>query len=284
MKVSIIVPTYNRPEFLGRALRSIAGQTYDDYEVLVVNDGGVKVNDIYADYNLPGKLINHRKNHGLPWARNTGIRVSTGDYIAYLDDDDWWYSHHLQTCIDAIRATGKRWVYTNSDAYGWKKPGARELFLDRDYSPESIKKHNITPVLCVVHTKEILKQTGLFNIKLKNHEDYDMWLRMAQYEVPYHIKKITACVDRSHISMVSNNKAIRAGMEIVKKRYESATLLPAEPTTTQDIRQDDSIYHDPGLELSARSSIRERRQAKRGAARLRQSDRKAQPRARYCTE
>ena len=119
--VSVIVPTFNRPQMLKGALKSILNQTYQNFEIVVVNDGGEDVSDLGETFRDPRiKYKSHPKNRGLAAARNTGIRNASSQYIALLDDDDIFYPEHLQTAVnmlskeipviytDAVRATYER--------------------------------------------------------------------------------------------------------------------------------------------------------------------------------
>ena len=95
--VSIILPTYNRPRLLRRALWCIEEQTFTDYEVIVVNDAGDWEMEYWAkEYGGVQNFtfINHSKNEGLSASRNTGIKAATGKYITYQDDDDIWFPEH----------------------------------------------------------------------------------------------------------------------------------------------------------------------------------------------
>ena len=124
-RVSVIVPTYNRPGFLARALASIRAQTYQDYEIIVINDGGMGVHQLC---DLFGPMIfykQHGENRGLPAARNAGIRLANGEYIAYLDDDDLWLPDHLSKLISVRIGTDCRLVY--SDSYFWMEEQRFEL-------------------------------------------------------------------------------------------------------------------------------------------------------------
>jgi len=224
LKVSIIIPTHNRPDKLRRALESIARQTYQNLEAVVVNDGGQDIGYIVKNYAF-ARLVNHRRNQGLPAARNTGIKNSAGVFIAYLDDDDWYYPQHIEDCIECATGVPAGFVYTNADAL--KADGEIDLYFDKDYSPEWMHKHNITPVCCVLHWRGLLDKTGLFDESLRNHEDYDLWLRMAQYVRPYHVKETTCCIDRSEFTMSRHRRKMEDGLEIVRRRHENTALLSA---------------------------------------------------------
>lgn len=120
--VSVVIPTYGRSEQLPGAIGSVAGQTYGNVELLVVDDGSpVPVSETLSDrsFDHPGSMtvIRHDENRGANVARNTGIRAADGEYVAFLDDDDRWHEAKLQRQVTAFEAadpdvgvvyTGKR--------------------------------------------------------------------------------------------------------------------------------------------------------------------------------
>jgi glycosyltransferase involved in cell wall biosynthesis len=102
--VSVVIPVYNQAEFVGEAIQSVLDQTYPEFEVIVVNDASPdhtsKVVKQYADPRV--KLIVHQENRGLPAARNTGMRASSGEIIALLDSDDLFHPEKLQAHVDFL--------------------------------------------------------------------------------------------------------------------------------------------------------------------------------------
>jgi glycosyltransferase involved in cell wall biosynthesis len=114
--VSVIVPTLNRPAMLKEALASIASQTYTPIEIIVVNDAGVEVEDVISALRFNQRIVylKHATNKGLPAARNTGLKAASGDYVAYLDDDDIYYPDHIQTLVSFLLATDYKVAYTDS--------------------------------------------------------------------------------------------------------------------------------------------------------------------------
>ena len=94
--VSIVIPTYNRESFIKKALDSVMEQTFRDFEVVVIDDGSTdRTKDIVSGY---GDNVHYyyQENRGIAGARNPGIKKSTGDYIAFLDSDDYWIPEKLQ--------------------------------------------------------------------------------------------------------------------------------------------------------------------------------------------
>lgn len=103
-RVSVIIPTYNCAGFICRAINSVLSQTYNDFEIIVVDDGSVdETREIISG--LPCKITYHyQTNHGLSNARNTAVSLSNGEFIAYLDADDMWLSHKLQRQVEYMDA------------------------------------------------------------------------------------------------------------------------------------------------------------------------------------
>lgn len=114
--VSIILPTFNRSGFLPQAFQSIASQSYPDWELIVVDDGSNDdtrecVEALKSTVSCPVRYV-YRVNGGPAEARNTGIDLAKGSYVAFFDSDDQWLPHHLAECVQALKAnSGVDWVY-----------------------------------------------------------------------------------------------------------------------------------------------------------------------------
>jgi glycosyltransferase involved in cell wall biosynthesis len=102
--VSVIVPTYNRPDMLVAALQSLLHQTYKHYEIIVVNDCGIGVDHIVDWLNQQGDMtyVRHDRHRGSAAARNTGLKLSRGKYVAYLDDAEIFYPDHLENLVTSL--------------------------------------------------------------------------------------------------------------------------------------------------------------------------------------
>ena len=101
---SIIVPTYNHAHLLPRCIESIINQTYDNWELIIVNnassDNTIEVIEGY--HNPKIKCVNFNNDEGIAASRNVGIKVAKGDYICFLDSDDWWKTNKLEICNEYI--------------------------------------------------------------------------------------------------------------------------------------------------------------------------------------
>lgn len=187
--VSVIVPTKDRPELLQDTLESVNAQGYSNWEVVVVNDGGVDVSAMVQvlDRFNRFRYICHDKSRGLSSARNTGIRFSNGDILCYLDDDDRFGPDHLETVVHALGEEGTDFVYTEADFVLEDVQGGNRKELSRSqpysgipYSAERLHVSNYIPVNTWAHRRKLLAHTGGFDPQLKALEDWDLLLRFAR--------------------------------------------------------------------------------------------------------
>ena len=215
--VSVIVPTHNRPDLLERALDSIESQEYRRIEAVVVNDGGRDITELVAQFSRAWLVI-HEKNLGLPAARNTGIRAATGEYIAYLDDDDWFYPDHIEILVMALR-NGDRAAYTDSAIID--KDRSAKLYMSNVYDHDRLRRGNLFPVCCVMHERSLIDEVGLFDEALPSHEDWELWIRISDVTDFAHVKNITCAVDRSRPTMMNEGDRHSRGYWMVRNRYGS---------------------------------------------------------------
>jgi glycosyltransferase involved in cell wall biosynthesis/Tfp pilus assembly protein PilF len=198
-QVSVIIPTHNRPERLLQAVKSVLNQTYQDFEIMVVNDGGPDIEHLLTPLNSKGNIVylKHARNRERSAARNSGIKLARGKYLAYLDDDDLFYPDHLQTLVDFLETSDYQVAYT--DAYrahekkvnGGYEVTSRDIPYSHDFDPDRLLVLNYFPNLCVMHEKSCLDRVGLFDETFAIHEDWDLWIRLSREYDFAHIAKTT---------------------------------------------------------------------------------------------
>ena len=197
--VSVIVPTSNRPEMLIEALRSIQTQTYSNVEAVVINDGGKDVSHIFQQLQYPDRIvyINLPIKIERSAARNLGMRIAQGKYIAYLDDDDIFYPNHLDTLVGFLEGSDYKVAYTDAhraiqqEIAGQFVTVRKEVSFSFDFDIDRILVENFIPILCVMHEKSCLDESGLFDESLNRHEDWDLWIRMSRHFKFAHIPLLT---------------------------------------------------------------------------------------------
>lgn len=230
-RVSVIIPTYNREHIVLNAIQSVIDQTFKDFEIIVVDDGS-KDRAEETVKNKYGDKIHYfyQMNKGVPAARNQGIKIARGEYIAFLDDDDIWLPEKLRhqvTLLDSYLNVGL--VYTNYYKVQSGKKSANTYFdIFRPYRGrvlrELYKKNNICPS-SVVLRKKCIDKVGLFDESLSQAEDYDLWLRLAvHYDFDF-IEKPLVLYDASlgggrvSSNVINNLKWTRVCLEKMKKSY-----------------------------------------------------------------
>ena len=197
---SVIIPTFNRPKLLSEAIYSVLNQTFQNFEIIVVNDAGEDVSDIINSFNDSRiKYIIHKDNKGISAARNTGISNSSGKYISYLDDDDLLLPHHLKTLHDFLNYSEFKAAYTDAERITYKDK--ESLFSDdisnidipysQDFDTNRILYSNFIPTLCIMHEKACLSDIELFDENLESHEDWDFWIRISRKHNFVHIPEVT---------------------------------------------------------------------------------------------
>lgn len=198
-RVSVVIPTYNRPFELERALRSIACQTFEDFEIVVVNDGGKLPDECVSDL-LPSTTVRllDRSNGGPGAARNTGILASDSEYIAYLDDDDEWQPDHLETHISVLVASNLAGMtYGIADVVNqgvhhrhWGDCSFNKFILDGF--------HTVFPMSVCVHRRDLLDTTGMFDEHplLIGPEDCEFAIRVSDFVSPVPSRRCSVTMHR----------------------------------------------------------------------------------------
>jgi GT2 family glycosyltransferase/glycosyltransferase involved in cell wall biosynthesis len=198
--VTVIVVTKDRPRLLVDALVSVIDQTYQHWEAVVVNDGGEDVGDLVTACDPKGRMRYHRhaESLGLSAARNTGIGLSHGEILCYLDDDDRLLPDHLATVVRELRRAGSEVVYTEAEYISETLDGDRRMEQGRQrpysgisYSVGRLHVANFIPVNTFAHRRELLERTGLFDTGLSALEDWDLLLRMARETTFVRVPRVT---------------------------------------------------------------------------------------------
>lgn len=193
--VTAILPAYKMGAFIGGALRSIAGQTYAGWEVLVVDDhapddGTTGIVQEFAAAH-PGnriELIRHTHNQGVSAARNTGIASAKGHYVAFLDPDDLWAPWHLERTVRKFEDDEPVDVVTGPVVRFQNAPGRvfrKELTLPDwkvDGFPHSLALHNFLQPSATVVKRQVMEEVGGFTTDplLQHIEDYELWVRLVK--------------------------------------------------------------------------------------------------------
>ena len=210
--VSVIIPTYNRAGVVGRAIQSVLHQTFQDFELIVVDDGSLdNTREIVREFQKQDRritYIGHNKNKGGATARNTGIRASRGKYIAFLDSDDEWLAKKLEkqlTFFEQGECPELGVVYTGvrykSDRKGTALADTMPRLRGWVYS-NLLWQNRVGTTSTPLIKKSCFNHVGLFDEQLPSKQDRDMWIRIARkYTFDFVDEQLVVCyLTRKRIS------------------------------------------------------------------------------------
>lgn len=217
---SVVIPLYNKADTIGRAINSVAAQTFRDYELIVVNDGSTDcsldvVSEISKD--IPLRIVD-QANGGVSSARNAGAAVAAGRFIALLDGDDVWFPSHLERMSQMIsrhpevkffgggyeREAGKYIYYT----IPWPSARVMDAFSAFRYG-------QLVNSSTVVVEREIWDAVGGFDCRYSFYEDYEFFFRLAEHTKICITGLASACYKEDAVSQATK-----------EKREESAAKFP----------------------------------------------------------
>jgi glycosyltransferase involved in cell wall biosynthesis len=183
--ISVIIPTFNRRRLVGRAIESVRGQTYTDFELIVVDDASEDGTCELEYFSAANTSIHYLKlpcHRGVAAARNIGVAKSTGAWVCFLDSDDAWHKDKLQKQAAWHEAHKEFRIFQTQEV--WIRKGVRvnppktHAKIHGYQFKENLDRCMITPS-SVMMEKQLFLETGGFNESLPACEDYDLWLRIT---------------------------------------------------------------------------------------------------------
>lgn len=187
-EVSVIIPTHNRLAFLRSAVRSVLDQTFTDFEIIIIDDGST--DETFNRFNKKKAPVRYyyQPRLGVSAARNRGINLARGTYIAFLDSDDRWHPEKLERQVQFMKEHPAVLICQTDEV--WTRDGVRVTPRQKHRKPqgfifrESLKLCLVSPS-AVMMRHEYFDLVGRFDEALPVCEDYDLWLRTTyRYEVP----------------------------------------------------------------------------------------------------
>ncbi|MFD4635244.1 glycosyltransferase family 2 protein [Streptomyces sp. NPDC058284] len=231
--ISVVIPTRNRPALLQEALTSLAGQTEQDFEAVVVNDGGHNLTSTLRPWQrrLNLTLVELPEHGGVSRARNEGVNRASGEYVAFLDDDDLFTPTHLETAHKALVSEPVDFVYLGALVSGQRLSG-----LPDDMSGATLKAYDFDDdfllVANYIHTGSVVVRSfrgaGVrFDESLTHCEDWDMWLTLRRrlgYRVRF-VDEVTSIYHQLHDSdglVASAQLTVPSPFTVVRERLHAA--------------------------------------------------------------
>jgi len=210
--VSVIIPTYNRAHLIGKAIQSVLNQSYQDFEIIVLDDCSTDdTEELIKELEKKDERIRyiwHEKNKGPAASRNSGINAAKGRYIAFLDSDDEWLPEKLYKHMMVFKDSKKKVGVVYSGFL--KIKNSKKVYIP---SPHVIKKEgnihkellkgNFIGTPAAIVRKECFRKIGNFDIRIPYLEDWELWIRISKY---YEFKYIPEPLVISYFSLNGVNE------------------------------------------------------------------------------
>lgn len=182
---TVVIPLYNKELSIINTLKSVLNQTYQNFEIVVIDDGSTDDSaKIVKNMNNPKIRLISQPNQGVSAARNNGVEKAKNDWIAFLDADDIWEKNHLEEVVKMMLVFPNATVYTTSFRYSdnrkvFKHKRAENVFVVSNYFQEALLEDLICTNIIVVNRISFNKVGG-FKTFLNRGEDVDLWARLAK--------------------------------------------------------------------------------------------------------
>ncbi|UCC98608.1 MAG: glycosyltransferase [Phycisphaerales bacterium] len=261
--VSVLIPTFNRPRYLVSALASVLRQSYRRLQVIVVNDGGVDVSEMVNSFHDRRViLINRKQNLGKPHSLNEALERAEGKYVAYLDDDDLYYPHHIETLVSTLEGETDCQVaysdfyksYCRVSSDGNRQVLSKVVEVSRDFDRFFMLHFNHVLHVCLMHRRDLIERTGPYNEQLNVLIDWDMTRRLVFFSDFHHVCEVTGeyCHPMGDCDRISVQRR-KDKNEYARNVLAIRTSRPPEPWTK--IREMSIIFAGDRLDRQAGATI-----------------------------
>lgn len=250
--VSVIIPTYSRPKNLKRAINSVLNQTYKNIEIIVVDDNGIdtqeqkETENVIKEYLLLSNFfyLKHERNMNGSAARNTGIRYSHGEYIAFLDDDDEFLDQKIEIQVNALERLDKSWggCYCNIDIVGREIKticNSKSGNLVEDLLLGSVRFNSSTLLL----RKDVCQELNGFDESFVRHQDWEFMIRFFRdYKIYLPSKEIliNKYSSSEHLNISKSKSFIEIKNKFLNTFKDDIDKCPSK----------NAIYHKHWMEIA----------------------------------
>ena len=220
--VSVIIPTYNREKIIGRAIDSVFTQTWQDFEIIVQDDGSRDGTKAIVEAYGPKVKYFFQENKGIAGARNGGMRHAGGQYLAFLDSDDYWLPAKLEKQMA---------LFEKHPEYGMTASQCGSIQVDGSYREKNrpgksgwilydLFQKNFIRTSSAVITRACLEKIGGFDESLREGEEYDFWLRIAaEFAIGFINEPLTVYVDNTDGMSTDSLTGRLHRLKVLEKKY-----------------------------------------------------------------
>lgn len=227
--ISVIIPTYKREKKLSRAVKSVINQTYNNMEIIIVNDSPNKEINLNTSKNI--NIITNYENKGASYSRNRGILLSTGDLVAFLDDDDVWHPDKLSKQEEILGSLNSEYGFVFTGATILDESEKRKSIspdvdghIYQEVLSGDVRIPSVTPLI----RKECFAEVGIFDSSLQSSQDLDMWYRLSKFYKAKSTPLEMVEIHQSHSHRISTDyeRQYRGTKKFLKKHRIEIEKIP----------------------------------------------------------
>lgn len=242
--VSVIIPAFKVAQFIDETLKSVFAQTFRDFEVIVINDGSPDTDELEAQLKrFEGRVIYLKQaNKGAGAARNAGLRVAQGEFVAFLDGDDMWLPEFLDHQLRLIKS-GDGYDLVYADAVNFVD-GVLSKSTNMDFNPSEgeVTPYSLITIRCsvitssVVARRERILNVGLFDENFPNSQDFDLWLRLAKDGARITYQRTVLVHRRVYDGSLASNpiNSLTGQIKVLEKTYRRTDLTTEERAAVEE--------------------------------------------------
>lgn len=184
---SVIIPLYNKENFIENTIQSVLNQTFEDFEIIVINDGSTdKSEEKLLQFKDSRIRYYSKKNEGVSITRNLGITLANANFVAFLDADDYWHQDFLKVMFDYCTRFIKIKVFTTAiEVETSNKTFQAQYSINKTFDFEFVnyfkasKKESAILTSATVFNKKVFDKVGVFDLNIKSGQDTDLWIRIG---------------------------------------------------------------------------------------------------------
>jgi glycosyltransferase involved in cell wall biosynthesis len=222
-RVSVVIPAYNAAVLLPKSIESVLSQTRPPFEILVVDDGSAdNTRAVVSSYPEPVQYL-YKSNGGASSAKNHGIVRATGDWVAFLDADDWWEPQKLERQINDFQGDAEIGLsFTNYYVEHFRAGRQLNTPIDPARIWPDLRETNLVSSPTVMVRRDVFEKVGLFREDLKTCEDWDLWLRIG---LKYRFRYLPEALSHYRVAEVSLSSSSKRMLDYARILLDDGSLL-----------------------------------------------------------
>lgn len=225
--VSVIVPVLNGASYIPKAIESVLAQSFEDFELIIVDDGSTDgTAAVVRAYDDTRIRYFYQQNRGLSAARNSGIRIARGGWLAFLDCDDYWHPGKLSAQLDAARRVpdaGLIYCAATSTTMDGEVICEIPALIEGAVLPELLRGNRVAgSASSAMVRREVFDRVGIFDEELRCSEDWDMWLRVAAVTTVARVETPLVCCRNTPGSLGKKVAVLRdSNLKILSRAFDT---------------------------------------------------------------